>query len=141
MDATLRFIGGATHLPGVDLTLVSQGTFRLDRASDLEAFLARFPPNPSAPTLYEEFVYGTEYSFDGVVIDGRPVWHSISRYMPSPLEVLENDWIQWCVMPQHGQPPSDSYEGDGYIIVRYPETHIVENALQQIVQLIRVELH
>jgi hypothetical protein len=39
-----------------------------------------------------------EHSFDCVLIDGRPVFHSISRYFPTPLEVLENPWIQWCVM-------------------------------------------
>lgn len=47
--------------------------------------------------MLEEFVSGTEHSFDSVVIDGKPVWHSISRYMPAPLQVLENPWIQWCV--------------------------------------------
>lgn len=243
-----------------------KGTYRLDHSGDLARFLDRFPPDPHRPTLYEEFVQGTEYSFDSVVIGGKPVWYSISQYMPSPLEVLENEWIQWCVMlprdvsgpefdpirtagfagvkalglqtglshmewfrlkdnriaisevgarppgaqftsllsyahdmnfyrawphlmtfdefdpperryaagaayirgqgrgrvrritgldeaqrrvgplvvetklPQEGQPPSDSYEGDGYIIVRHPETEVVQQALQEIVQTIRVEL-
>lgn len=243
-----------------------KGTYRLDSAADLAQFLDRFPPDAKAPALYEEFVHGTEYSFDSVLIDGKPVWHSISRYMPSPLEVLQNDWIQWCVMlprdvsgaefdpirkaafaglealgmetglshmewfrlqndriaisevgarppgaqfttllsyahdmnfyrawphlmvfdefdpparryacgaayirgqgrgrvrritgldeaqrrfgslvvearlPHEGQPPSDSYEGDGFIIVRDPDTDVVQHALQEIVRLIRVEL-
>jgi hypothetical protein len=43
-------------------------------------------------------------------------------------------------LPNEGQPPSDSYEGDGYIIVRHPETEVVEYALQEIVKTIRVEL-
>ncbi len=243
-----------------------KATFRLDQPADLATWLERYPPNPNHPTLFEEFVRGTEHSFDSIVIDGRPVWHSISRYMPSPLEVLENDWIQWCVLlprdvngpefdpireagfaaikalglqtglshmewfrlqdgsiaisevgarppgaqfssllsyahdidfyeawprlmafgeftpperryaagaayirgqgrgrvsaihgvdevqrrfgsivveaklPHQGQPPSDSYEGDGYIIVRHPDTELVQHALQQIVATIRVEL-
>lgn len=243
-----------------------KSTFRVDNERDLLNLLDRFPPDPNRPTLYEEFVSGTEYSFDSVMINGEMVWHSISRYTPSPLEVLENKWIQWCVMlprdisgpefdpirkaadaglkalkmttglshmewfqlrdgrlaisevgarppgaqftsllsyahdldfyhawphllvydefpvpprryaagaayirgqgsgrvraihgldeaqkrfgdivvearlPRPGQPPSDSYEGDGYVIVRHPDTAVVENALQQIVQLIRVEL-
>jgi D-alanine-D-alanine ligase-like ATP-grasp enzyme len=243
-----------------------KSTFRLDQPADLGRFLERYPPNPQQPTLYEEFVHGTEYSFDSIVIKGQPVWHSISRYMPSPLEVLENAWIQWCVMlprdisgrefdpiraaafagvrelglqtglshmewfqladgriaisevgarppgaqftsllsyahdidfyrawprlmvfdefeppprryaagaayirgqgrgrvrhihgldeaqrrfgelvveaklPQEGQPPSDSYEGDGYVILRHPDTQVVEHALQEIVKIIRVEL-
>lgn len=243
-----------------------KATFRIDNAADLQTFLDRFPPNNERPTLYEEFVHGTEYSFDSVMINGRAVWHSISCYMPSPLEVLENAWIQWCVMlprdieraefdpireaafnglaalglntglshmewfrladgriavsevgarppgaqftsllsyahdvdfyrawprlmvfedfeppprkyaagaayirgqgrgrvkrihgldeaqkrfgsivvearlPNEGQPPSDSYEGDGYIIVRHPDTDTVQNALTEIVRIIRVEL-
>jgi len=243
-----------------------KATFRLDRAEDLSTWLQQFPPHAAHPTLFEEFVRGTEHSFDSVFIDGRPVWHSISRYMPSPLEVLENDWIQWCVLlprdiegaefdpiresgfaaiealglqtglshmewfrladgsiavsevgarppgaqfstllsyahdidfyaawprlmvfgefdppnreyaagaayirgqgrgrvrniagideiqrrfgslvveaklPLEGQPPSDSYEGDGYIIVRHPDTDVVQHALQQIVSTIRIEL-
>jgi len=47
--------------------------------------------------MLEEFVSGTEHSFDSIMINGIPVWHSISRYMPAPLQVLENPWIQWCV--------------------------------------------
>ena len=243
-----------------------KSTYRIDNADDLERFIERFPPNPAHPTLYEEFVQGTEYSFDSVVIDGRPVWHSISSYMPSPLEVMENPWIQWVVLlprdiggqafdpireagfaglralglttglshmewfrlpdgriaisevgarppgaqfttllsyahdidfyhawpklmtfdefdapprryaagaayirgqgrgrirrirgldeaqekfgslvvearlPGEGQPPSGSYEGDGYIIVRHPETAVVQHALTEIVRIIHVEL-
>lgn len=243
-----------------------KGTYRLDRSSDLGAFLQRYPPDPRQPALYEEFVFGTEYSFDSVMIAGRPVWYSISRYMPSPLEVMENAWIQWRVLlpreisgpeftpivdpafaglkalgletglshmewfrlqddriaisevgvrppgaqftsllsyahdvnfytawpqlmvfdtfdppprrfavgaayirgqgagrvrritgldaaqkrfgpivveaklPREGQAPSDSYEGDGYVIVRHQDTDVVENALEGIVQSIRVEL-
>jgi hypothetical protein len=200
------------------------------------------------------------------MIRGEAVWHSISRYEPSPLEVLNNDWIQWCVMlprdisgpefdpirkagfaglralgletglshmewfrlqnnriaisevgarppgaqftsllsyahdmnfyrawphllvfgefdppprkyaagaayirgqgrgsvrrivgleeaqsrfgslvvearlPQEGQRPSDSYEGDGYVIVRHPDTEVVQDALREMVKIIRVEL-
>ncbi len=243
-----------------------KSTFRVESPEQLAAFLDRHPPHPDNLTLFEEFVRGDEYSFDSVCIDGKMVWHSISRYLPSPLEVMENDWIQWCVMlprdisgaqydpireaagrglealgmhtglshmewfelgdgrlalsevgarppgaqitsllsyvhdmdfyqawpglmvfdrfeppPRHyaagaayfrgqgrgrvkrihgldeaqrrfgsivmeaklpsaGQLPSDSYEGDGYVIVRHPESDVVEQALREIVQLIRVEL-
>ena len=243
-----------------------KSTYRIDDATQLATLLEHHPPNPQWPTLYEEFVFGTEFSFDSVMRDGDFVWHSISRYMPSPLEVLENPWIQWCVLlprdisgeafdpirsageaglralglttglshmewfrladgriaisevgarppgaqitsllsyahdidfyrawprlmvfgeftapprqyaagaayirgqgrgtvrhihglddagrrfgdivveaklPQQGQSPSDSYEGDGYVIVRHPDTGVVEHALTEIVKSIRVEL-
>ena len=32
------------------------------------------------------------------MVRGKPVWHSISRYDPTPLDVLQNPWIQWCVL-------------------------------------------
>ena len=243
-----------------------KSTWRIDSRAQLAELLERHPPNPGRPTLLEEFVRGTEFSFDSVMCGGELVWHSISRYMPSPLEVLENAWIQWVVLlprdisgdefepiriaadtglkalglqtglshmewfrlpdgriaisevgarppgaqitsllsyahdidfyrawprlmvfgefdapprryaagaayirgqgrgsvrrihglgeaqkrfgdvvveaklPREGQPPSDSYEGDGYVIVRHPDTQVVEHALTEIVKTIRVEL-
>lgn len=243
-----------------------RSTYRIDNAAQLADLLERHRPAPDRPTLLEEFVCGTEHSFDSVMCNGELVWHSISRYMPSPLVVLQNPWIQWCVtlprdisgeeydpirrageqglralgietglshmewfrladgriavsevgarppgaqittllsyahdidfygawpqlmvynefeapprryaagaayirgqghgtvrrihgldnlqrrfgelvveakLPHEGQPPSDSYEGDGYVIVRHPQTAVVEHALSEIVATIRVEL-
>jgi D-alanine-D-alanine ligase-like ATP-grasp enzyme len=74
-----------------------KGTYRLDSLQDLDALLNRYPPSGTEPIMLEEFVSGTEHSFDSIMIKGVPVWHSISRYMPAPLQVLENPWIQWCV--------------------------------------------
>lgn len=244
----------------------ARNTFRVDDASRLEEVLGVAPPSEASPTLLEEFVQGDEHSFDSVCIGGKPVWHSISRYYPTPLEVVENPWIQWCVllprevsgpefdpireagfravqslglgtglthmewfrrrngsiaisevaarppgaqfttlisyahdfdlyrawarlmvfeefdmpqrkwavgvaflrgqgrgrvrgitgiekiageitpllvevkMPQEGQSASGTYEGDGYVIVRHPETQVVEKALSMLVSNIRVEL-
>ena len=244
----------------------AKGTFRLESDEELQLFLEKHPHHAASPVLYEEFVRGREYSFDSVTIDGELVWHSISSYQPSPLEVLENPWIQWTVfmprdiageqydaireqgaralttlglttglshmewfrlsgeriaisevgarppganittllsythdldffeawprlmvtgefeppkrryasgaayirgqgsgkvrrihgleeaqarygslvveakLPQAGQRAGDSYEGDGYVIVRDPDSDVVENALKNIVQLIQVEL-
>lgn len=73
-------------------------TFRLEDAAQLEEYLSRHPPGPARPTLFEEFLQGEEHSFDSVCIAGRIVWFSVSRYLPSPLAVLENPWIQWCVL-------------------------------------------
>jgi hypothetical protein len=246
-----------------------KGTFRLQSAEELGTLLQHYPPSLADPILLEEFVQGTEHSFDSVVINGRPAWYSISRYMPPPLQVLENPWIQWCVflprdvsgaefapirdagfravqalglqtglshmewfqldggqiaisevgarppgaqftslmswahdmdfyqawprlmvfdefeapprkyavgaayfrgqkgagdarvravhgleeaqrrfgplvvearLPAAGQSASDSYEGEGYVIIRHPESAVVEDALRQIVQIVRVEL-
>jgi len=43
-------------------------------------------------------------------------------------------------LPQPGQPASSSYEGEGYVIVRDPDTEVVRDALRRIVTEVRVEL-
>ncbi len=43
-------------------------------------------------------------------------------------------------LPRPGQAPSSSYEGEGYIILRHPETSVVEQGLRTIVSRVRVEL-
>jgi biotin carboxylase len=43
-------------------------------------------------------------------------------------------------LPTEGQSPIGSYEGEGFIIVRHPETAVVEKALARIISLVRVEL-
>jgi biotin carboxylase len=244
----------------------ARNTFRVEGARELEEWLAVAPPAPGREALLEEFITGQEHSFDTMSIGGRALWSSISRYDPTPLEVLRNPWIQWCVMvpreidapqwddvrragfralevlgqatgvshmewfrrkdgslaiseiaarppgaqfctlighahdidfyaawarlvvfeefdvpqrkyaagaaylrgqgtgrvtairgldelqkelghlvveaklPQSGQGPSGSYEGEGYVIVRHPETAVVEKALARIVSVARVEM-
>ncbi|MGH8284189.1 MAG: ATP-grasp domain-containing protein, partial [Steroidobacteraceae bacterium] len=73
-------------------------TFRLNDATALREYLAAFPPHPHRPALLEEFLSGEEHSFDSILLAGELVWHSISVYRPAPLTVVENPWIQWCVL-------------------------------------------
>ena len=76
----------------------SKNTFRIDDGASLEECLSWMRPSGAQPLLLEEFVIGDEYSFDTVCVKGRPVWHSITRYFPGPLDVVRNPWIQWCVL-------------------------------------------
>jgi biotin carboxylase len=76
----------------------SVATFRVGDARELADALAAAPPSPDAPVLLEEFVTGEEHSLETISIDGRPVWHSLTHYHPTPLEVVRNPWIQWCVV-------------------------------------------
>jgi hypothetical protein len=48
--------------------------------------------------LLEEYIEGREFSFDAITVAGHHVFHSIASYRPTPLHVLENPWIQWCVV-------------------------------------------
>jgi len=244
----------------------SQATYRADGPDALRTALASMHPSAGNPVLLEEFISGDEYSFDTFSLKGRPVFHSLTRYLPQPLDVVRNPWIQWRVvlpreiddacyddvrqaayraldalgmttgishlewfrradgsivisevaarppgaqimtlisrandfdalnawcrlmvfgefemparkfaagaaylrgqgqgriravrgldaaereigslvtdvkLPAIGDPPSSSYEGEGFIIVRHPETAVVEQALARIVQTVRVEL-
>ena len=43
-------------------------------------------------------------------------------------------------LPRPGQHPAGSYEGEGYVVLRHAETAVVAEALQRLVQLVRVEL-
>jgi len=244
----------------------AQSTYQVDDPQALAEALRAVAPNPSQPAQMEEFVTGTEHSFETISVGGQPVWHSLSHYLPSILDVVRNPWIQWCLLvprevddaqyadirrvgcqalealgmgtglshlewfrrpdgslaisevgarppgaqimtlisrandvdfvsawcrlmvfgefeppqrryavgaaylrgqgqgqvkaihgleqadqelghlvtdvklPQIGQAPSTSYEGEGYIVLRHPETATVEQALRRLVSLVRVEL-
>jgi hypothetical protein len=76
----------------------AKSTFRLDDLDDLKVWLEAAPPGPDRLALLEEFLTGEEGSYDSVMVDGRIVWDSVSSYLPTPLEVLRNPWIQWVVL-------------------------------------------
>ena len=78
--------------------LGSRGTMRVVDDESLEAALATLFVTPSNPAQAESFVKGEEHTFETITIGGRPVWHSSSYYLPGPLEVLENPWMQYCVL-------------------------------------------
>jgi biotin carboxylase len=82
----------------------ARGTARATTREEVAAFFA----SGARDVLVEEFVRGVEHSLDTVSLDGRALWHSVSRYDPTPLHVLENPWIQWCVLLPR------EVEGPGY---------------------------
>ena len=76
----------------------AKGTYRVANLSELREALAASRPSVERPAVVEEFVTGEEYSFDTVSIRGKAVWHSLSCYLPAPLQVVDTPWIQWCVL-------------------------------------------
>lgn len=76
----------------------ARNTMRVDSIAELEGYLRTVPPRPNEPLLLEEFVQGREYSFDSVSLGGKHLFHSISSYHPTPLEVMRSPWVQWCVL-------------------------------------------
>lgn len=76
----------------------SRSTYRIDSTDQLTEWARWNPVEPGRAVLCEEFLVGREHSFDCVFLDGDPVFWSVSRYYPTPLEVLEHPWIQWAVI-------------------------------------------
>ena len=84
----------------------AQATTKVDDERALRAAVLAAAPDRERPVLLEEFVTGEEHSFETASIGGRAVWHSLTHYYPSPLEVLRNPWIQWClVLPREVEEP------------------------------------
>jgi biotin carboxylase len=73
-------------------------THRIRDVASLDAMLVNYPATAAQPMLAEEFLRGTEYSLETVSVDGHAMWHSLTRYGPTPLDVVENAWIQWTVL-------------------------------------------
>lgn len=76
----------------------AKATYSVESAEQLEDVLRQHPPHPKRPMLAEEFIQGSEHSFDGISLNGKLVWHSLTHYLPGPLEVVRNPWIQWCIL-------------------------------------------
>ncbi len=76
----------------------AKATVRCDSRDELAKLLAQTPPAKGREVLLEEFVVGHEFSFDSVTLHGQHVFHNVCCYSPTPLEVLQNPWIQWCVV-------------------------------------------
>jgi formate-dependent phosphoribosylglycinamide formyltransferase (GAR transformylase) len=76
----------------------AKATFRVSSEEALLRATAGMGASDSRPVLAEEFLRGREFSFETVTCGGKARVDSISHYLPSCLEVLENDWIQWCCL-------------------------------------------
>jgi len=100
--------------------LGAKATYRVRDAADLEAALASLSPSAARPVQAEEFVTGEENTFETVSIRGRPVWWSGTRYLPGPLTVLENPWIQYCVLlpREEDDPDFASFAPTGFAALR-----------------------
>ncbi len=76
----------------------AKATFRVRSLDELRRAVAGMRASRDNPVLAEEFLLGQEGSFDTITVGGAPRVASISHYLPTPLEVLENPWVQWCCL-------------------------------------------
>jgi len=98
----------------------SKTTFRVDDDRQLADALLQTRPSDHHPAIVEEFVTGAEHSFEVVCVRGEPVWHSLTRYLPNPLDAVRNPWIQWCVLlPREiDHPRYDDIRSVGFATVK-----------------------
>lgn len=75
-----------------------KATWRITDAEQLRQALQAIQASPTRPAIAEEFLQGREFSFETITIGGEVRFASLSRYYPTPLEVIENPWIQWVVV-------------------------------------------
>jgi hypothetical protein len=61
--------------------------------------------------------------------------HGLDRLPPEVSSLVVDSHL-----PEPGQLSSDSYEGDGYVILRHPHTAVVTEAMRNLVTSVRVEL-
>jgi biotin carboxylase len=98
----------------------AKATFRVRTLDELKNAVAGMGASREHPVLAEEFLQGKEGSFDTITLNGVPQVASISHYVPTPLEVLENPWIQWCcLLPR-------SIDGDEYREVKRVGVRAIE---------------
>lgn len=113
IDGALRFAAevGYPIVLKPPAGLGSRATLRVGGADEMRAALVQLVVTPSNPVQAEEFIQGEEHTFETVTIGGRPVWSSSSYYLPRPLEVLENPWIQYCVLlpREHLEPHAEKF--------------------------------
>lgn len=84
----------------------AQSTYRVESAEAFKDVLRASAPSWEHPLQIEEFVTGQEHSFETISIDGKRHWHSLTRYHPTPLDVMRNPWIQWkIVLPREVDDP------------------------------------
>ncbi len=97
-----------------------KATVRVNSLPELQKELSEMSPSGQNAVLAEEFMAGDELSFDTVIIDGRVMFYNVLRYLPGPLHVLRNDWIQWCVIADRDldRPDLDAIRVVGPAVLR-----------------------
>lgn len=84
----------------------AQATFKVKSPDMLEEILHASSPSKERPLQIEEFIQGEEHSFETISIEGKHLWHSLTHYHPTPLNVVRNPWIQWNIIsPQDLSDP------------------------------------
>ena len=69
----------------------SADTYRIETTADLERVLPLLRHVDEVSC--EEFITGTEYTYDTVCVGGAPVYESVTQYLPNALEMRSQEWV------------------------------------------------
>ncbi len=69
----------------------SADTWKVSSKEDLDGILARLGHRAEASC--EEFIEGTEYTYETICVNGRPAYESVCVYAPNALDARKNEWI------------------------------------------------
>ena len=84
----------------------AKATFRVSSLDALLRAVVGMRVSAEAPVLAEELLRGREHSLETITISGKAKAWSVSDYLPSCLDVVENAWIQWaCILPRELDQP------------------------------------
>lgn len=95
--AFLKDVGFPVCVKPVD-GAAAQATFKVQDSETLDKILAASSLSEGHPLQIEEFVVGQESSFETFSVNGEHLWHSLTHYEPTPLDVVRNPWIQWQIL-------------------------------------------
>lgn len=91
--------------------------------------------------IHEEFTPPERrYAVGAVYVRGQGTGRVVGIHGLEEAQRLVGGMVMEVRLPERGQAPSGHYEGDGYVIVRHPETGAVAAALGAILTNVRVEL-
>lgn len=76
----------------------TQSTYKVNDEASLREVIRGSGASEAQPLQIEEFMVGDEHSFETVSVGGVPQWHSLTHYVPGPLDVVRNPWIQYRVI-------------------------------------------
>jgi len=75
----------------------SQTTFKVTSDAEMLAAFTTMGHISADGVIIEEFIVGDEYSLDSFSLNGKVLGQTINQYLPTPLEVMANPWMQWRV--------------------------------------------
>jgi biotin carboxylase len=76
----------------------SQTTFKVNSDAEMHAAFSSLGHQVADGILLEEFIVGDEFSLDTFSLNGKVLGQSINQYIPTPLDVVSNPWMQWRVL-------------------------------------------